>query len=407
MRLLFAWRYFKAPKSTQAINWIARISVIAMAVGTAAIILVLSVFNGFEGMVKSLYSSFYPDWRLMPAQGKVLRLTAAQLKSLQQVAGVEAVSLVVEERALLQAGENQALVTLKGVDTAYTAVSGVAQHLVSGEFTVGTATTPYLVLGAGVEAALSILADRNLAPITVYLPKKTEGLQVDWAESIRVDTAQTAASFLIQQDFDDQYAITSLDFMREQLGLTSEETSSVELRVNSNANASAIRSQLQAIMGSQVLVEDRYEQNKTLFRVMRTERWIVYGVLSLILIVAAFTMIGALTMLVLEKQKDIQVLQALGANTTMIRGIFLTEGLLLSILGSGIGMLLAYGLAWLQLTYHLIPLEGGSFLIDYYPVAIKAEDFFLVTGTVLVIAILASWIPAARAATHQISLREM
>lgn len=407
MRLLFAWRYFNAPKSTQAINWIARISVIAMAVGTAALILVLSVFNGFEGMVKSLYSSFYPDWRLMPAQGKVLRLTATQLKSLQQLGGVEAVSLVVEERALLQAGENQALVTLKGVDTAYTAVSGVAQHLVSGEFVVGTATTPYLVLGAGVEAALSILADRNLAPITVYLPKKTEGLQVDWAESIRVDTAQTAASFLIQQDFDDQYAITSLDFMREQLGLTSEEASSVELRVNSNANASAIRSQLQAIVGSQVLVEDRYEQNKTLFRVMRTERWIVYGVLSLILIVAAFTMIGALTMLVLEKQKDIQVLRALGADTGLIRGIFLTEGLLLSILGSGIGMLLAYGLAWLQLTYHLIPLEGGSFLIDYYPVAIKVADFFLVAGTVLVIAILASWIPAASAATHQISLREM
>lgn len=407
MRLLFAWRYFNAPKSTQAINWIARISVIAMAVGTAALILVLSVFNGFEGMVKSLYSSFYPDWRLMPVQGKVLRLTATQLKSLQQVGGVEAVSLVVEERALLQAGENQALVTLKGVDTAYTAVSGVAQHLVSGEFIVGTATTPYLVLGAGVEAALSILADRNLAPITVYLPKKTEGLQVDWAESIRVDTAQTAASFLIQQDFDDQYAITSLDFMREQLGLTSEEASSVELRVNSNENASAIRSQLQAIVGSQVLVEDRYEQNKTLFRVMRTERWIVYGVLSLILIVAAFTMIGALTMLVLEKQKDIQVLRALGADTGLIRGIFLTEGLLLSILGSGIGMLLAYGLAWLQLTYHLIPLEGGSFLIDYYPVAIKVADFFLVAGTVLVIAILASWIPAASAATHQISLREM
>lgn len=407
MRLLFAWRYFNAPKSTQAINWIARISVIAMAVGTAALILVLSVFNGFEGMVKSLYSSFYPDWRLMPVQGKVLRLTATQLKSLQQLGGVEAVSLVVEERALLQAGENQALVTLKGVDTAYTAVSGVAQHLVSGEFIVGTATTPYLVLGAGVEAALSILADRNLAPITVYLPKKTEGLQVDWAESIRVDTAQTAASFLIQQDFDDQYAITSLDFMREQLGLTSEEASSVELRVNSNANASAIRSQLQAIVGSQVLVEDRYEQNKTLFRVMRTERWIVYGVLSLILIVAAFTMIGALTMLVLEKQKDIQVLRALGADTGLIRGIFLTEGLLLSILGSGIGMLLAYGLAWLQLTYHLIPLEGGSFLIDYYPVAIKVADFFLVAGTVLVIAILASWIPAASAATHQISLREM
>jgi len=407
MHLLFAWRYFKAPKSTQAINWIARISVLAMAIGTAALILVLSVFNGFEGMVKSLYSSFYPDWRLVPAQGKVLTITAAQLKSLHAIEGVEAVSLVLEERAMLQAGQNQALVNLKGVDTAYTAVSGVAQHLVSGQFTVGTATSPLLVLGAGVESSLAVLADRNLAPITVYLPKQTEGLQVDWSASIRVDTAQTAASFLIQQDFDDQYAITSLDFMREQLGLTAEQAGGVELGVNAGAHAATVRSQLKAIMGDQVVVEDRYEQNKTLFKVMRTERWIVYGVLSLILIVAAFTMIGALTMLVLEKQKDIQVLQALGANKQWVQRIFLTEGILLSLLGSGIGMIIAYALAWLQLTYHLIPLEGGSFLIDYYPVAVKAEDFFLVAGTVFIIALAASWIPAARASTYQISLREM
>lgn len=407
MHLLFAWRYFKAPKSTQAINWIARISVLAMAIGTAALILVLSVFNGFEGMVKSLYSSFYPDWRLVPAQGKVLTITAAQLKSLHAIEGVEAVSLVLEERAMLQAGQNQALVNLKGVDTAYTAVSGVAQHLVSGQFAVGTATSPLLVLGAGVESSLAVLADRNLAPITVYLPKQTEGLQVDWSASIRVDTAQTAASFLIQQDFDDQYAITSLDFMREQLGLTAEQAGGVELGVNAGAHAATVRSQLKAIMGDQVVVEDRYEQNKTLFKVMRTERWIVYGVLSLILIVAAFTMIGALTMLVLEKQKDIQVLQALGANKQWVQRIFLTEGILLSLLGSGIGMIIAYALAWLQLTYHLIPLEGGSFLIDYYPVTVKAEDFFLVAGTVLIIALAASWIPAARASTYQISLREM
>lgn len=407
MHLLFAWRYFKAPKSTQAINWIARISVLAMAIGTAALILVLSVFNGFEGMVKSLYSSFYPDWRLVPAQGKVLTITAAQLKSLHAIEGVEAVSLVLEERAMLQAGQNQALVNLKGVDTAYTAVSGVAQHLVSGQFAVGTATSPLLVLGAGVESSLAVLADRNLAPITVYLPKQTEGMQVDWSASIRVDTAQTAASFLIQQDFDDQYAITSLDFMREQLGLTAEQAGGVELGVNAGAHAATVRSQLKAIMGDQVVVEDRYEQNKTLFKVMRTERWIVYGVLSLILIVAAFTMIGALTMLVLEKQKDIQVLQALGANKQWVQRIFLTEGILLSLLGSGIGMIIAYALAWLQLTYHLIPLEGGSFLIDYYPVTVKAEDFFLVAGTVLIIALAASWIPAARASTYQISLREM
>jgi lipoprotein-releasing system permease protein len=406
MQFLFAWRYFKAPKSTQAINWIARISVLGITVGTMALILVLSVFNGFEEMVKSLYSSFYPDWALAPKTGKVLTISAAQLEAIQKIPGVEAASVVMQEKALLQAGENQVMVNLKGVDPSYAQVSGVPSHLVSGNFETGTADFPLLVLGVGVESALNILADRNLSPLTIYLPKKTTSLQVDWTSAIQIEPAQTAASFLIQQDFDDQYAITSLAFMQKALQLQSSQATGVEIKVTPAANASAVRATLERIMGEKILVRNRFEQNETLYKVMRTEKWIVYGVLSLILVVAAFTMIGALTMLVLEKQKDIRVLHALGADQTLIRKIFINEGVLLAWIGGSVGMILAALLATLQLHYHLIPLEGGSFLIDYYPVQLKIEDFLLVGATVFFIAIIASWLPASRAAKAPIALRE-
>ena len=406
MHFLFAWRYFKAPKSTQAINVIAWISVVGITIGTMALLLVLSVFNGFEGMVKSLYSSFYPDWSLTPRTGKILTISSEQLAAIQKIPGVEAASVVLQEKALLQVGDNQVLVNLKGVDANYTKVSGVAAHVVSGKFETGTRDFPLLVLGAGVESALNILSDRNLMPLSIYLPKKSQGLQVDWMSAIQIDTAQTAATFIIQQDFDDQYALTSLDFMQRALQLDANQVTAVEVKTAALVSASSIRAALQTVLGNQVQVKDRFEQNETLYKVMRTEKWIVYGVLSLILMVAAFTMIGALTMLVLEKQKDIRVLHALGANQFLIQRIFMGEGLLLAIIGGGAGMLLAGVLAWLQIKFHLIPLEGGSFLIDYYPVQVKGEDFLLVGATVLLIALLASWFPSTRAAKAPIALRE-
>jgi lipoprotein-releasing system permease protein len=405
MQFLFAWRYFKAPKSTHAINWIAWTSMVAIVIGTAALILVLSVFNGFEGMVKSLYSSFYPDWKLSPPQGKVITVTPQQWRSLQQLEGVQAVAGVIEERALLQSGENQTMVQLKGVDANYALVSGVPDHLAGGDFEIGTADFPLLVMGVGVEDALGIYADRHLQPLSVYLPRASSSNQMDWTQDIRVDSIKASAAFMIQQDFDNQYGITSIDFMRRVMGLGADQYSHVEISTLAGADPKKISDQLQTLMGDGVIVQDRYEQNRSLYAVMRTERWIVYGVLTLILIVAAFTMIGALTMLVLEKQKDISILNALGAHRSFIRGVFLSEGVLLASLGGLIGMMIALTLALLQIKFHLIPLEGGSFLIDYYPVALQWQDFLLVGSTVLFIAILASWLPAEKAARRQMSLR--
>lgn len=405
MHFLFAWRYFKAKKSTNAINIIAWVSIVAIIFGTAALILVLSVFNGFEGLVKSLYSSFYPDIKISPAQGKVVNITPEQLKKLKGLEGVKNYSLVVEEKALVQNGESQSVVYLKGVDENYRYVSGVADHLINGEYDIGDAAVPKLILGAGVESALDIQADKNIYMLKVYLPRKSNTEQINLLEDISSDTIRSSAAFVIQQDFDNKYGITNIDFIKRSLKLGADEYSGVEVVVKDPFNADEVKKKVKEIFGTKFKVQNKYEQNQSLYSIMNVERWVIYGVLCLILVVAAFNMIGALSMLVLEKRKDISVLHALGGNQNFIQRIFLSEGMLLAIIGCGIGMLLALLIAWLQIRYHLIALQGGSFLIDYFPVKLRIIDFLLVGATVFVIAFIASWLPSRKAAAQEFSLR--
>jgi lipoprotein-releasing system permease protein len=405
LHFLFAWRYFKAKKSTNAINIIAWISIGAIIIGTAALVLVLSVFNGFEGLVKSLYSSFYTDLKISPASGKIITITPAQLQKMKGISGIKNFSLVVEEKALIQNGEYQSVVYLKGVDENYRYVTGVADHLVAGEYDLGNEEIPKLILGAGVEGALGIQADKNIFTLKIYLPRKSNTEQINLLEDISNDTIRTSAAFLIQQDFDNKYGITNIDFIKKALKLGTNDFSGVEIALNDPSKTNEIKKTLKQIFGDGYLVQNKYEQNRSLYSIMNVERWVIYGVLCLILVVAAFNMIGALTMLVLEKQKDISVLYALGANRNFIQKIFLSEGLLLAVIGGGAGMLLAILIAWLQINFHLIPLQGGSFLIDYFPVKLRLIDFLLVGATVFVIALIASWLPSRRAAAQEFSLR--
>ncbi len=408
MNFLFAWRYFKAKKTTNAINIISWISMVAIMVGTAALILVLSVFNGFEGLVKSLYSSFYPDLKVIPASGKQLTLTAEQLAKLRAVKGVRALSLVVEEKALLLNGEAQSNAYIKGVDAAYTDVTGVADHMLRGEFNTGTPDAPRLVLGGGIENAIGIQSDRSIEPITIYTGRltSTEGVELqDPLKHVSRGDVQAAGAFVIQQDFDNKYVLSNIGFVKSLLGMGPDKYSAAEIAVANADDAETVQKTLAGLLGKTYMVQTRYEQNRSLYAVMRSEKWVIYAILSLILIVAAFNMIGALTMLVLEKRSDISVLHALGGTRGFIQKIFLTEGLLLAVLGGGTGMLLAFAIAVLQIRFHLIPLQGGSFVIDYFPVSLHISDFLLVGGTVVVIAVVASWIPARKAAQQQFLLR--
>lgn len=405
MHSLFAWRYFKAKKSTNAINIISWICMIAIMVGTAALILVLSVFNGFEGLVKSLYASFYTDLKISPETGKTITITRAQLQKLRSVQGIKNFSLVIEEKAILQNGNNQSIVHLKGVDPDYEQTTTVSNHIYSGHFDIGTAQQPLLVLGVGIEGALGIRAGSDVTPLMIYVPRKNDSETLNEMEDISSDTIHTAGSFMIQQEFDNKYVITNLTFLQKAMKLNPDDYSGVEIAVNNPSETDKIGKQLADIFGSGYKIQNRYQQNQSLYAIMNLERWVFYAVLCIILVVAAFNMVGALTMLVLEKRKDISVLHALGANNRFILKIFLSEGFLLAAIGGGIGMLIALILIILQQQYHLVPLEGGSFLINYFPAELKITDFILVGATVLIVSFLASWFPALQASKQEFSLR--
>ena len=406
MNLLFAWRYFKAKKSTNAINVIAWVSMIAIVLITAAFIILLSVFNGFEGLVKSLYSSFYADLRIVPKNEKTMTVTPLQFSKMKVIYNIETVSRIVEEKALLQNGEIQTIVYLKGVDEHYSKVTSVNQKMIRGEFILGDSNKANVVLGSGIENALGVMSDRNLYPITVYLFKRGVNINViDPYQAFSAENVSSSGTFFIQQDIDNKYALTNTGFMKKMLSMGEDEYGSLEIALRNAGEVEDTKEELSKIFDGKYVIETRYEQNKSLYSVMNLEKWAIYGILTMMLIVAAFTMIGALTMLVLEKQKDIQILKALGADNHRVRKIFLSEGILLAGMGAFAGLLLAIFICWAQVKYKLIAIEGGTFLIDYYPVELRFSDFILVLVTVMLIAFLASWFPARKAANQPVELK--
>lgn len=404
MTILFAWRYFKGKKTTNAINLIAWISILAIAVGAAALILVLSVFNGFEDLVKTLYADFYTDIRVAPAKGKFLTLTSQQLQQIKGTAGVKQICTVAEEKAVLVNNEYQSIVYLKGVDGNYTQVSGLANHIIKGRFDPGTVSEPLLILGAGIENAVGVEPQMNVNPLTVYLPN-FKATNFSGLDALNSYNANVSGSFILQQDFDNKYALTNIDFVKFMLDLGPDQFSAVEVALNNSEQTDDVKNTLQKLLGSQFKVETRYEQNQSLYTVMQVEKWVIYAILSLILVVAAFNMIGALTMLVLEKQKDIAVLKAMGADESYIQRIFLNEGFVLAVVGGGAGILIAVLICLLQMKYKLVKLSGGSFIIDYYPVKMVPTDFLLVITTILFISLIAAWIPSKKASTQNFSLK--
>ncbi len=407
MYLTFAWRYFKAKKSANAINIIAWVTVGVIAFATACQILVLSVFNGFEGLVKSLYSSFYTDIKIIPEKGKTFILSAPQIKLLKQFPGIKSISLIAEEKALLQNEEMQTIVYLKGVDSNYRKVSGVANKTFEGKFDTGNMDDPGLILGAGIQNAAAVNVDglAGASVVTLILPKKGKVSVSDPMQSLSEGNVKATGVFSIQQDFDNKYAITNIDFVKQQMGFATDEYSAAEIKLDTLSKMNKIQEALIRQLGPGFKVQTKYEQNASLYNTMKLEKWAIYAVLTLILFIAAFNMISALTMLVLEKQKDISVLQSMGADKTMILKIFLGEGLLLAGIGAVSGVSLALLVCFIQVKFHLIKLQGGSFLIDYFPVKLQATDFMLVISTVAFISFLASWFPARKAANQLIELR--
>jgi lipoprotein-releasing system permease protein len=409
LHLLFARRYFTAKKSVNAINIIAWISVVAIAVVTTALLVVFSVFNGFEDLVKGLYSDFYADVRISAAQGKTIQVSPATRKQLLQIPGVVAIAAVAEEKALLVNGSNQTIVYVKGIDSCYTQVTQLVQnnHIIRGKFAMGSAQQPQLCLGIGIENAIAADVEKGIYPVTLYMPNRQAQMNIgNLADALNSFNALPTSTFMVQQEFDSKYVFTNIDFVKYMLAMSPNECSALELKVMGNdAKLANVCKQLQQVLGKSFIVQTRYQQNQSLFSTMQIEKWVIYAITCLILSVAAFNIVGALTMLVLEKQKDIAVLQAIGANNGFISQIFLSEGLLLAFVGTTIGALLGTAICLAQLQWHLVPLSGGTFIIDYYPVKLLWTDYALIISTVFGIALVAAYFPAQKAGRQMIQLK--
>ncbi|GAA4302478.1 ABC transporter permease [Compostibacter hankyongensis] len=405
MILQFASRYFIAKKSTQAINIISWVSMIAIAVGAAALIIVLSVFNGFEDLVKSLYSSFYPALKVSPVEGKTILVPPDTLRQLHAVPGIKDIAEVLEEKAVLQYNNGgEVIAVLKGVQRNYRDVSGIAQRIVRGEYNTGRTDAPTAVVGVGVEAALGIDVKRSFIPLAIYMPDRHVRQFLSPEQALKRGQIYPVGAFAIQQDFDDHYVITNLDYLRSLLDLKPGEVSALEISLKIPEDMDAVKQRVQQLLGSRYQVQTRYEQNRSLYNVMEVEKWAVYAILSFILIIAAFNMIGSLSMLVIEKEKDITILKAMGMRNSGVRRIFLAEGMLIALVGAAIGIFIALALCLLQQHFGLIRIPGDSFVVQAYPVSMQGSDFILVSVTILVIALLASWYPALRASRQEVRL---
>lgn len=409
MNLAFhiAKRYLISKKSTNAINVISSVSVMGMIVGTMALILVLSVFNGFEDLVTSLYNTFNPHIKITAKEGKVFEPDSSKIFQIEALPQVLAVSSVLEENALLQyREENNFIARLKGVDDNFTKVSQVDTALIDGQFLLQDGAIDYAVLGLGVQNILRVNIHNEFTPIRVYMPKRDIKVSRMRPESaFKQEMIYPSAVFAIQQDFDARYTIVPMRFMRNLLNYD-KEVSAIEIALKNEEDASYVKAQIKEIMGKDFHVKDRYEQDETLYKIMTAEKWVVYLILSFILIVASFNIIGSLSMLVIEKKHDIGILKAMGATKNFIRQVFFMEGIMLSLSGAIIGGLLATAICLVQQHFEVIKLQGASFLIDAYPVSMRVGDFVLVFVTVMVISVLASIVPAQRAAETSQLMKE-
>ena len=396
MHFLFAWRYFRGKYSFQAIQLIAWVSVFAIAIGTAALLTILSVSNGFSEIVNGLYSDFYADLRVVPNASKFTQLTPPQLNALRQIPGVHYATGIVENKAILVRNQNQTVVFVKGVDSNYIHINKVNQYLKRGVFEVGSLDSPKLVLGIGVEENL-LLFNADLGEPLELIAVGRSGKSLKSIDQLNHLVAVQSGAFSVQQEFDVQYVFTSNQFAQYLFDLDSNQYSGVELSIDLNKEKSIVTA-IQNLLGPGFAVQNKYQQNADLYKIMQIEKWIIFAILALIMVVASFNLVGALTMLVLEKQKDIHVLHAMGATAGTIQKIFLSLSIVMAMTGALIGGLIASCLIFLQTQFHFIQLQGVSFVIDYYPVKAIWTDYLAVISLVVLIALVAGWIPAKKAA---------
>jgi lipoprotein-releasing system permease protein len=392
LSLYIAKRYLFAKKSRNAINIISAVSVAGVAVGTMALIIILSVFNGLETMVSAIFNTFDPDLKITATEGKTFIADTTRLKMLANVEGVSCYSLSVEENALLKYGDRETIATIKGVDDNYAMVSNIDSSMWEGNFILRSEKgRPYAIPGVGVAHYLGIRVN-FITPLKIIIPRNTGSTIINAENPLIEKFIFPSGIFQVEKEYDSKYVYIPIEFARE-LTEIKDGVSSIEIKFTENADPRVVQKNIVNIFRDGFIVQNRYEQQEIFYKVMRSERLAIFFILTLILIIASFNIIGSLTMLIIEKERDIEILKSLGADNNLIRKIFIFEGWLISIIGAVVGVILGFVICWLQQTYGLIRLQSESLIMDSYPVLMKVKDFIIVPGTVLLIGYWAAWYP--------------
>ena len=397
---LIARRYFFSRKQRTVINIISWISLIGIAVSTAALIIVLSVYNGIGQVTQTLFNSFDPELVVQPAQGKTLHLYDIDYDALCRIDGVATVSQIAEENAWMTYRHNEAIVSLRGVDGNYHLVTGLDTLLYEGiyRFTDTVAapddegdtmltTVHYLLMGAEVYYNLGVRDVSNI-PVAIHIPKRGVALGLTMDEAFNTGYALPGGNFYIQQDIDNRYVVTDIDFVRQLMDYADDECTTLAIALQPGARVSKVKTAVAAQLGDGYRVLDRFEQQPIYYKVFRSERLGIYLILALIVLISTLNLVASLSLLMMDKRHDIATLRSMGMPARQVRRIFRIEGVLIAAMGVAAGLLLGFVVCFVQQQWGVVKM-GSNFVVNAFPVAMRGIDFLLTTAMVMALSTLA------------------
>ncbi len=392
-----AKRYFFSKNKKTFISLIANISMLGVGVGALALVVVMSVFNGLEDLNRQLFKTFDADLKISAAQGKSFEWTPQLQNKLSKVEGVELLTQVIQENALLRYRNAQVVVNIKGVDDSFLKRSRLDSAMINGTFRLHDGQIPYALLGVGVFYTLSASLDDEFTPLEVWYPRNQKNFALLSEDSFNRMNILPGGIFAIEQQYDEGYAFVPLSFAQE-LFEYGNRRSAFEIQVKEGANINQVQNRIKDLLDNTLVVQNQDEQHASLLRAIKIEKLFVFLTLSLIIAVASFNIFFSLSMLAIEKRADIKVLYAMGATPSLVKRIFVAEGGIVALLGAVVGLTLGFVVCWLQQTYGFFKMGTVSSLVDAYPVKIEGTDFLMTGVVIIIITVLASYFPAAKAA---------
>ena len=397
-----ARRYLFGKKSTNAINIISGISVLGICLCTAALILILSVFNGFESLLSNIFNAFNPDLKVSAIKGKRFSLDDDTYKALLDINGIKAASKTIEEIALFEYKDQQQIGIVKGVDSAFVSVTGIDSTLLAGGYNLKQGTVHFGLFGLEMANKLSLNISDRLSEVKVYMPLQKNILP--GSKEFKIKDIYPAGVYSVKNSDEYQYVLCDYRLVNSLLQ-SRDQNSYLEIKLDPDASEQHVKSEISAMLGDNFRIQNKYEQEETYLKIIKIEKWVSYLIASLTIVLIVFNLIGSLWMIVLDKKKDLSVLQSMGMSSGSIRSIILNLGGIVTLIGLALGLLLAIIIYIIQSQMGLISVPDG-FMIDAYPVKLKSFDFMIVSVTVFILGVLASCIPAMKAAKIPAFIRE-